>query len=87
MEKLAINTMFGGVPEGGSFQDSEKAFLNAIKYEPKYKLHYYELAQTYKAMGNDSGYKIYLKKALEMPVQTEEDPSTDKKISSELGIK
>lgn len=85
MEKLAINTMFGGVPEGGSFRDAEKAFLNAIKYEPVYKLHYYELAQTYKDMGDDKNYKVYLKKALEAPSLTEEDPATDKKIRSELG--
>jgi regulator of microtubule dynamics protein 3 len=87
IEKLAINTMFGGVPEGGSLEDSEKAFLHAIRYEPNYKLHYYELAQTYKDMGNDKNYKLYLKKGLDLPDQTEEDPETDKKIKVELGIR
>lgn len=65
-----INTMFGGVPEGGSFEAAIDSFLKAIGLEPKNIIHYYELAQTYYERNNKSD-KIYAKvwvmKALDLP--------------------
>ena len=78
LEKIAVNSMFGGVPQGSSMDESVKAFQNAILIEPKYMLHQYELALTYNEMGKKAEAKAWLKKALECPIQTPDDPQTKK---------
>ena len=88
VEKLAINTMFGGVPQGGSYDAAIEAFKNAIKYEPKYLLHYYELAETYHSRNSGEvdkkAAKEALKQALELPLSTPDDPATKKKCEELL---
>lgn len=87
-EKLAINMMFGGVPQGGSYDDAIAAFLNAMKYEPKIILHYYELAVTYEERNSGKediiSAKKYLKIALDMPSITPDDPETKRKAEELL---
>jgi len=39
VEKVMINSFFGGVPPGGSYDDAIKAFMTAIGLEPKYMNH------------------------------------------------
>ena len=88
VEKVAINTLFGGVPQGGSYDASIEAFNNAIKYDPNYILHYYELANAYyqrNAGVNDLALaSVMLKKALALPNLTPEDPDNKKKCEELL---
>lgn len=87
-EKLMINTMFGGVPEGGSYEAAIESFTKAIQLEPNNIIHYYELAQTYYERDNKSD-KIYAKvwvmKAIELPEnKNDKDYPVFKKKCEEL---
>ncbi|MCB9189020.1 MAG: hypothetical protein H6599_07030 [Flavobacteriales bacterium] len=66
MEKAMVNTVFGGMPKGGTYADALKMFQKAIELEPWYMLHVYELAVTYHEMGNDEYAKKYVEKAMKM---------------------
>ena len=66
VEKAMINSFFGGVPPGGSYEDAVKAFMTAITIEPRSMIHQYELAVTYHDMGKDVEAKLWAKKALEI---------------------
>ena len=72
-EKAMINSFFGGVPQGGSYEDALKSFLIAITLEPKFMLHQYELAETYYEMGKKEEAKMWVKKALEITPICEDD--------------
>jgi tetratricopeptide (TPR) repeat protein len=73
IEKAMINSFFGGVPPGGSYEDAIKEFMTAISIEPKYMLHQYELAQTYYDMGKEVEAKLWAKKALELTPSNDDD--------------
>jgi regulator of microtubule dynamics protein 3 len=73
IEKAMINSFFGGVPEGGSYNDALKSFMSAIAIEPKYMNHQYELAQTYYDMGKKVEAKLWAQKALEITPTNEDD--------------
>lgn len=81
VEKIAINMLFGGVPNGGSYEAAIESFQKAIKAEPKYILHVYELANTYYKMKNYPYAKAWLKKAMEMQPHCEDDAGALKKCS------
>src|SRR5688572_5009188 len=86
VEKLMIKTMFGGVPEGGSYDAAIECFSKAVELEPKFMPHSYELAVSYYERGNDMDdvyAKVWLKKVIALPVLTEEDSEIMKK-SKEL---
>lgn len=86
VEKIMINTMFGGVPEGGSYEEAIECFSKAVELEPKAMIHSYELALTYHKRGNkndDIYAKVWLKKTIALPVLSEEDNETLRK-SKEL---
>jgi regulator of microtubule dynamics protein 3 len=72
-EKAMINSFFGGVPPGGSYEDAVKAFMSAIAIEPRYMNHQYELAQTYYEMGKNVEAKLWAQKALEITPTNEDD--------------
>ncbi len=79
VEKLMINSLFGGVPQGGSYEAAIESFMKAIRIEPRYILHYYELAATYYARnhtGDKSYAKVWLGKAMELPPVNEDDKNT-----------
>lgn len=87
VEKLMINTFFGGVPPGGTYADAIKNFTTASALEPNYSLHMYELAATYYERGeaNDKVYaKIWCEKGLKCPVLNDDDRNTVKKINELL---
>ena len=88
VEKMAINALFGGVPEGGSYDEAVKCFKKAIQLEPAYILHHYELASALNeraASPTDKTDAIAaLKKALSLPNQTPDDPGTKKKCEALL---
>ncbi len=73
IEKAMINSFFGGVPPGGSYDDAVKSFMSAIGIEPKYMNHQYELAQTYYDMGKSVEAKLWAKKALEITPSNDDD--------------
>ena len=67
LEKVTINTMFGGVPQGGSYDEAIAEFQKALIIEPHYILHYYELALSYyerNNKGDNRNAKTWAEKAL-----------------------
>lgn len=86
-EKAMINTLFGGVPEGGSYEASIDCFSKAILLEPDVMLHKYELALTYSERdqkGDDILCTVWCKKVLEMPVKDDDDKDTRSKAQQLL---
>lgn len=73
IEKAMINSFFGGVPPGGSYDDAIKSFIMAVSLEPKYMNHQFELAQTYYEMGKEVEAKLWAKKALEITPSNDDD--------------
>lgn len=73
IEKAMINSFFGGVPPGGSYDDAIKSFMTAIGLEPKSMNHQYELAQTYYEMGKEVEAKLWATKAMEITPANEDD--------------
>ena len=87
IEKLMINTLFGGVPEGGSYDKAIECFAKAVELEPSYMLHQYELALSYHERGNTSDdmyAKAWLKKVILLPPKNEDDKETLLKCSELL---
>ena len=83
-QKGMVNTFYGGTPEGGSFKDALEMFQKAIKLEPWYMLHTYELAVTYHEMGNDEYAIKFLKKAMTLPQKYEDAVKCYKKCETLL---
>jgi tetratricopeptide (TPR) repeat protein len=73
VEKIMINSFFGGVPPGGSYDDAVKAFMTAISIEPKYMNHQYELAETYHEMGKDADAKVWAQNVLKIIPSNDDD--------------
>ncbi|HEX8517097.1 MAG TPA: hypothetical protein VF868_12945 [Bacteroidia bacterium] len=73
IEKAMINSFFGGVPPGGSFEDAVKSFMSAIALEPRYMNHQFELAQTYYDMGKKVEAKLWAQKAMEITPTNDDD--------------
>jgi len=73
IEKAMINSFYGGVPPGGSYDDAVKAFMTAITLEPKFMNHQYELAQTYYDMGKKIEAKLWAEKTLKNTPTCEDD--------------
>ncbi|MCW3084666.1 MAG: hypothetical protein JWP12_2032 [Bacteroidetes bacterium] len=78
VEKIMINSFFGGVPPGGSYDDAIKAFMMAVSLEPKYMNHQYELAETYYEMGKKVEAELWAKKALEITPSNDDDVKAKK---------
>lgn len=87
VERLTINTLFGGMPQGGSHDDAIDCFTICYKLEPDFILHAYELAVSYYERNKEKD-KIYatvwLKKAREMPIRDAEDKITLSKVEALL---
>ncbi len=88
LEKLAINALYGGVPQGGSYENAIECFQKAIQLEPTIILHYYELAATYyeRDKKGDTIYaKVWLDKALQLPpVSYDPDDNNTRKKCKQL---
>ncbi len=67
IERGMVNTFYGGAPDGGSYKDAIEMFGKAIKLEPTYPLHIYEIAVTYHEMGKDDYAIKFLEKVVKMP--------------------
>ena len=86
-EKAMINTLFGGVPEGGSYDASIDCFSKAILLEPNAMLHKYELALTYSERdnkGDDVMCKVWCKKVIDMIPKDADDKDTQEKAKALL---
>ena len=76
IEKAAINTLYGGVPDGGSYEAAIDNFSKAILLEPNEIIHKYELAETYSERnnkGDDILANVWFKKVLELKPTDQDD--------------
>ncbi len=78
IEKAMINSFFGGVPCGGTYDDAVKSFMTAISIEPKYMSHQYELAKTYYDMDKKVEAKLWAQKALTIVPSNDDDVKAKK---------
>jgi tetratricopeptide (TPR) repeat protein len=87
VERLAINSFFGGVPPNATFEDAITCFQNAIKYNPTYILHYFELAKTYYTRDNKGDKELAIAQlniALALPNIAPDDPENRKNCEALL---
>lgn len=81
MERFMINSFFGGVPPGGTYEDAIKCFSKAIQLEPTYIRHQYEMAVTYydrDKSGDMAQSKSWIERALKCPINCIDDENTKK---------
>ncbi len=71
---MAAKSLYGGVPEGCSFENAEKYFDKAMELRPNYILYHYDAAVNYEYMDKDDKAKALLQKAITLPMQVPEDP-------------
>jgi len=83
-EKTMINTLYGGVPKGGTYADALEMFSKAIKIEPSLSMHVYELAVTYYEMGQKENAKKFANKVMDYPVKSKDDEKTRKECEKLL---
>lgn len=87
IEKAAINTLFGGVPDGGSYEAAIDNFSKAIILEPNEIIHKFELAETYRERNNKGDNilaNVWYKKVAEMKPTDEDDRNTVQKAKSRI---
>lgn len=84
IEKAMINSFYGGVPPGGSYDDAVKAFMAAVAIEPKYMSHQFELAQTFADMDKDVEAKLWAEKALTITPSNDDDIKAKKDLEELL---
>ncbi len=73
-EKTAANLILGGVPKGMSNENAVKFFEKSCSIRPDYILYWKDLALAYVKVKNKPKAIAALKKALSLPVKTEDDP-------------
>lgn len=79
MEKAMVNSFFGGMPTGASFEKAVECFKTAINLESNYILHKYELANTYYIMEDKANAKTWLAEAKKCEQKTTDDKDGYKK--------
>jgi tetratricopeptide (TPR) repeat protein len=87
VEKAMINTLFGGVPEGGSYESAIECFSKAVQLEPEAMVHKIELAQTYadRNEGKDAVLaRVWCKRVQEMQAQDEDDRDYQRRAATLL---
>lgn len=82
-ERLFANMFFGDVPEG-SFEESEKLMLKALKLQPGVIIALFHLSLTYKEMGETDKEIETLKKILDLPVRDFRDKFAKRKAEKRL---
>lgn len=71
-ERMFANTFFGNVPDG-SFEQSILMFDKALRIKPRTIVASFQLALTYKAMGEDEKEKSLLEALIDYPIQNFRD--------------
>ncbi|TND09374.1 MAG: hypothetical protein FD123_1336 [Bacteroidetes bacterium] len=84
IEKGMINSFYGGVPPGASYEKAVECFAKAVEMEGDYMLHKYELAFTYNEMGKEAYAKVWVQKAMQLPQLNNDDKETYKKCQDLL---
>lgn len=75
VERLAANTLFGGIPGDASNEEAASAIERAIELNPDYVLYYYDLARVYEEMGRDEEAIQTCRTALDLENLTPDDPN------------
>ncbi|QQS36523.1 MAG: hypothetical protein IPM56_00805 [Ignavibacteriales bacterium] len=83
IERLFANTFFGEVPEG-SYEESEKLFLKALKLQPDMIVATFQLARTYRKLEREQDEIKMLKKVLALPKQDFRDKFAKEKSQRRL---
>lgn len=73
VERLAANTLFGGVPGDASNEKAVESIRNAISLNSQYVRYYYDLARVYEEIGRDKQAIETCQEAIGLPVLTSED--------------
>lgn len=73
IERLAANTLFGGIPSASESKAAE-SIEKAIELNSSYILYYYDLARVYESMGKDQQAISTCKQALQLQPLTPDDP-------------
>lgn len=73
VERTFANILYGDVPDA-SFEDSEKMLKTALKLKPDIITANFQMALTYRAMGNAIMQKNYFEKVTQLPVYDFRDP-------------
>lgn len=87
IEKLFANTFFGELPEG-SYEESERMFLKALKLEPGMIVATFQLSKTYRRMSREKEEIIMLKEVIRLSRRDFRDTfaiNKSKKRLSDLG--
>lgn len=74
MERLAANTLFGGLPDNASNEKAAEAIEKAIELNDKYTLYYHDLAMVYEEMGKKEQAIKACRTALDKENFTPDDP-------------
>jgi len=74
LERMAANTLFGGIPGDASNKKAVDAIRKAIDLRSDYIMYYYDLARVYDEMGYDAKAIETCQEGLELPSQTPDDP-------------
>jgi tetratricopeptide (TPR) repeat protein len=82
-ERMFANTFFGNVPDG-SFEQSIQMFNKALKIKPRTIVASFQLALTYKAMGDDQKEKDLLESLINYPEKNFRDKFAIKKAKKRL---
>lgn len=72
IERVAANTLFGGIPKASN-QKAEEDIKRAIQLNGKYVLYHHDLALVYKEMGKDQQAISACQAALKLPNLTPDD--------------
>jgi len=67
IERMAANTVLGGVPKGASMDNAVADFRKAIELEPNYVNHHLELGRTYMQLKRWAEARAELEKAIALP--------------------
>lgn len=78
VERLAANTLFGGIPGDASNQKAAQSIERAIELNDHYVLYYHDLAMVYDEMGEEQKAIEACRKALELQNLTPDDPALKK---------
>lgn len=82
-ERLFANTFFGDVPEG-SFEESERLMLKALKLKPGIIIALFHLSLIYKEMNETEKEIKVLKQIIELPEQDFRDKFAKRKVQKRL---
>lgn len=74
VERLAANTLFGGIPGEASNQKAAEAIEKAIELKDKYVLYYHDLAMVYNEIGETDKAIQACQMALKQETLTPDDP-------------